>query len=360
MTTFFEDERENGRRDRDTSSAVEGETPGLSGDGERLLPRNNEGNGHVPDARDGNAPADVRTFDMEKKAPDPLPGHEKADVPETRNGQDDTARVDGAETHLSPAHADIKERRSPQRRSERPDGTAGGAAASPDQKPDAFLQGETAGKSHRATKGEEIVERSQHRENERREDGERIQTGRRNGKEAELPNQLKDGENPSDLPRSDGARTADDEREKTADRQKAHRQQASGRKRDVEPLPEPPHQRERTSGRSGNGADEAKSERVATREQRRQLAKERERQAEIARKAQRSGGEETSSRTARRRAKGRVFPIWLRLVIWIVLCIVGFVGGAMIGYGVLGDGHPTDVFRPATWTHIRDIIYKDQ
>jgi len=53
----------------------------------------------------------------------------------------------------------------------------------------------------------------------------------------------------------------------------------------------------------------------------------------------------------------RLLPIWLRLIIILVLCLVAAFGGAMIGYGV-GGGHPTDVFHPATWTHIRDIIFK--
>jgi len=32
--------------------------------------------------------------------------------------------------------------------------------------------------------------------------------------------------------------------------------------------------------------------------------------------------------------------------------------GAMVGYGVLGDGEVWDVFKPATWTHIYDLITK--
>jgi len=28
----------------------------------------------------------------------------------------------------------------------------------------------------------------------------------------------------------------------------------------------------------------------------------------------------------------------------------------MIGYGVIGDGKPTDVFKKSTWTHILEIV----
>lgn len=52
----------------------------------------------------------------------------------------------------------------------------------------------------------------------------------------------------------------------------------------------------------------------------------------------------------------RLIPIWLRVVIVLVLILVFFFIGAMIGYGVIGDGKPTDVFKKDTWSHIFDII----
>ncbi|GGA21141.1 DNA-directed RNA polymerase subunit beta [Psychrobacillus lasiicapitis] len=51
----------------------------------------------------------------------------------------------------------------------------------------------------------------------------------------------------------------------------------------------------------------------------------------------------------------RMFPIWLR----ILLCIILFAGaaatGLMVGYGVLGDGKPTDALKWETYQHILDI-----
>jgi hypothetical protein len=60
-----------------------------------------------------------------------------------------------------------------------------------------------------------------------------------------------------------------------------------------------------------------------------------------------------------KRERIRMVPIWLRLVIVAVLIVVSIVTGAMIGYGVIGDGQPLDVLKPSTWQHIIDIVEKD-
>ncbi|HSU79604.1 MAG TPA: DNA-directed RNA polymerase subunit beta [Candidatus Angelobacter sp.] len=60
---------------------------------------------------------------------------------------------------------------------------------------------------------------------------------------------------------------------------------------------------------------------------------------------------------ATKKLRVRFFPIWLRLVIVLVLCVAALVGGTMLGYGIIGKGNPMDVFDVKTWTHIRDIIY---
>lgn len=51
----------------------------------------------------------------------------------------------------------------------------------------------------------------------------------------------------------------------------------------------------------------------------------------------------------------RMFPIWLRILICIVLFIGAAVAGLMVGYGVLGDGTPTDALKWETYQHILDI-----
>jgi len=66
-------------------------------------------------------------------------------------------------------------------------------------------------------------------------------------------------------------------------------------------------------------------------------------------------------RTERRkkRERKRLFPIWLRLVTVAVLITISAAVGAIVGYSVLGNGKPLDVFKKATWQHITDIIEKD-
>jgi hypothetical protein len=60
-----------------------------------------------------------------------------------------------------------------------------------------------------------------------------------------------------------------------------------------------------------------------------------------------------------RRYRVRLIPVWLRLVIVVVLIVISTVTGAMIGYGVIGDGKPLDALKPSTWQHIIDIVKKD-
>ena len=52
----------------------------------------------------------------------------------------------------------------------------------------------------------------------------------------------------------------------------------------------------------------------------------------------------------------RLFPIWLRIIIVVAILGIAAVLGAMVGYGYIGDGQPSDVLNKDTWTHIIDII----
>ncbi|KYD19831.1 MAG: DNA-directed RNA polymerase subunit beta [Caldibacillus debilis] len=82
-----------------------------------------------------------------------------------------------------------------------------------------------------------------------------------------------------------------------------------------------------------------------------------------AQKATLSRSEKREARREKREKKKkiriRLFPIWLRILIVLFLIIVCFFIGAMIGYGVIGDGNPFDVFKKSTWTHIYDIVNKE-
>lgn len=42
----------------------------------------------------------------------------------------------------------------------------------------------------------------------------------------------------------------------------------------------------------------------------------------------------------------------LKLLLVIALAIILFIVGLMIGYGVIGNGQASDIFRPSIWQHI--------
>ncbi len=60
------------------------------------------------------------------------------------------------------------------------------------------------------------------------------------------------------------------------------------------------------------------------------------------------------------RVRIRLIPIWLRLILLIVFMFVSLIVGAVVGYGVLGSGKVTDVFKESTWTHIIDLVDKEK
>jgi hypothetical protein len=71
--------------------------------------------------------------------------------------------------------------------------------------------------------------------------------------------------------------------------------------------------------------------------------------------------EADQSRTQKKmkKPKVRLIPIWLRIVVILVFCAVSLAAGLAIGYGVIGDGKPSDVFQKETWQHIVDIVVKE-
>ncbi|SDN23071.1 DNA-directed RNA polymerase subunit beta [Psychrobacillus sp. OK028] len=51
----------------------------------------------------------------------------------------------------------------------------------------------------------------------------------------------------------------------------------------------------------------------------------------------------------------RMFPIWLRILLVILILAGAAITGLMFGYGVLGDGEPKDALKWDTYQHIIDI-----
>ncbi|WP_377887450.1 DNA-directed RNA polymerase subunit beta [Alkalihalobacillus sp. R86527] len=65
------------------------------------------------------------------------------------------------------------------------------------------------------------------------------------------------------------------------------------------------------------------------------------------------------SKIKERKPRIRLIPIWLRLILVTLLLALSLVAGAMIGYGVIGEGSPGDVFKKETWMKISDIVKKE-
>ncbi|OIJ21764.1 hypothetical protein BKP45_03445 [Anaerobacillus alkalidiazotrophicus] len=75
------------------------------------------------------------------------------------------------------------------------------------------------------------------------------------------------------------------------------------------------------------------------------------------RQAIRKEKEEKNKRN--RRKPIRLIPIWVRVLLVTLIFAASLVGGAMFGYGIVGDGNPIDVLGKGPWLQIHDIIYKD-
>ena len=51
----------------------------------------------------------------------------------------------------------------------------------------------------------------------------------------------------------------------------------------------------------------------------------------------------------------RMIPIWLRLVLLLAGIVCMATLGTLIGYSVIGDGKPYEIFDKETWIHIIDL-----
>jgi uncharacterized membrane protein YvbJ len=55
----------------------------------------------------------------------------------------------------------------------------------------------------------------------------------------------------------------------------------------------------------------------------------------------------------------RKFPIWARIIVVLALIALSLFAGLMFGYGIIGDGNPTDALNWETFQHIFDLINKE-
>ncbi|WP_202079509.1 DNA-directed RNA polymerase subunit beta [Caldalkalibacillus salinus] len=63
----------------------------------------------------------------------------------------------------------------------------------------------------------------------------------------------------------------------------------------------------------------------------------------------------TNKNKKRKRSKvGSFFMKWL----FILFCLLAsVVAGLLVGYALIGDGAPSDVFKIDTWKHIYDLVF---
>lgn len=63
-------------------------------------------------------------------------------------------------------------------------------------------------------------------------------------------------------------------------------------------------------------------------------------------------------RDRRKKIRVRLIPVWVKVAIVILLTIASVLAGTVVGYGVIGNGKPSEALQKGTWMHIIDIINK--
>lgn len=60
-----------------------------------------------------------------------------------------------------------------------------------------------------------------------------------------------------------------------------------------------------------------------------------------------------------KKPRRRIFPIWLRVIVVLICCVAALAVGLIIGFGVIGDGDPSNALKIETWKHIIDFVTKE-
>lgn len=69
--------------------------------------------------------------------------------------------------------------------------------------------------------------------------------------------------------------------------------------------------------------------------------------------------EKKPKRKRKEKIRLRLIPIWVRLLLVAILLAGSVVLGVVVGYGIIGDGEPSDALKKSTWQHIVDLVQKD-
>lgn len=59
------------------------------------------------------------------------------------------------------------------------------------------------------------------------------------------------------------------------------------------------------------------------------------------------------------RARARLLSLLIRIIGIPILFAIALVVGAIVGFSVVGDGQPVDVFKKSTWQHIVNFVKED-
>lgn len=60
-----------------------------------------------------------------------------------------------------------------------------------------------------------------------------------------------------------------------------------------------------------------------------------------------------------KRIRIRLIPIWLRIILVILAVCFAAIFGSIVGYSIMGDGKPSEIFELETWSHIKELVEKD-
>lgn len=82
-------------------------------------------------------------------------------------------------------------------------------------------------------------------------------------------------------------------------------------------------------------------------------------QKQLTREEHKKERKQDNQEVKQKKIRIRLIPIWLRIILFVILIVVAVGAGAMVGYSVMGDGKPSEIFEKETWTHIIDLVKKD-
>lgn len=107
-------------------------------------------------------------------------------------------------------------------------------------------------------------------------------------------------------------------------------------------------------------SNEMRKQSPSTRAKRRIQKKEQRKEIRQAKQEKKDVAKHVDKPERPKKLRKRLIPIWLRVIIVVLLCFVSLIAGLVFGYGVIGEGNPSDALDKSTWQHIIDIVTKQE